>query len=236
MSQNHDLCEANYVWSSYIAEMWNTISSLSYIFLGVYGLNMYKLKWYRKINYISLIFIGIGSVIFHSTLNRFGQILDELSIVNAIYIGMIMINPTNIISYILWIINILLYFYNIFYLFILTVILSTGFLIYHSYNIYTKYPYLKLEIIYNYLIVGPLLIISSFIFFWLPEHVFCVIYNVEDRGYYIQKTPLHSFWHIFSSVGIFVWIMALMEFNKIKDRYKKYGNFIIKNSNSFNNV
>ena len=100
MSQIPDWCEQNYIWSSYIAEMWNTISSLSYIFLGLYGLSKYnKLKWYNNINYISLIFVGIGSTIFHSTLSRFGQILDELSIVNAIYAGLILINPTNIISY-----------------------------------------------------------------------------------------------------------------------------------------
>ena len=234
MSQIPDWCEKNYIWSIYIAEMCNTISSLNYIFLGVYGLKMYsKLKWYKNINYISLIFIGIGSVIFHSTLSRFGQILDELSILNAIYIGMIMINTNNIIPYILWFINVILYFYNLFYLFIMTVILSTVILIYYSYNIYKKYKHLNLEKIYNYLIIGPMLIVSAFVLFWLPEHIFCVIYNVENRGYYIQKIPLHAFWHIFSSCGIFLWIASLMDFNRIKNRYKKYDNFRVNSLQTF---
>ncbi len=213
--------EQNYIYNSYIQKC-DIISSLSYIFLGVYGLNMYnKLKWYRKINYVSLIFIGIGGVIFHSTLNMFCQILDELSITSSIYVFWITINPINIIPYILWILNVILYFYNFYNLFVLTVILSTGFLIYYSYNIYTKYRYLHLKKIYNYLIYGPILISLSFVFFWLPEHVFCA----EDRCYYIHKTPLHALWHIFSSIGIFLCMIASTEFNRIWNRNKLYNKF-----------
>jgi hypothetical protein len=104
---------------------------------------------------------------------------------------------------------------------------GTGLLIYHSYNIYTKHNHLNLELIYNYLIIGPLLIIEAFFCFWLPEQLFCGMYNVEERSYYIQKTPLHALWHLFSSFGILLWIIALMDFNRIRDRYKKYDNFRI---------
>jgi dihydroceramidase len=95
-SSSIDWCEQNYVYSNYIVEFWNTITNIFVIILGFSGLylsstyeayNLYNDRpAYRyKVYYTLLIFIGVGSSIFHGTLSQFGQILDEGSILAMIF-------------------------------------------------------------------------------------------------------------------------------------------------------
>ena len=95
-SSSIDWCEQNYVYSNYIVEFWNTITNIFVIILGFSGLylsstygayNLYNDRpAYRyKVYYTLLIFIGVGSFIFHGTLSQFGQILDEGSILAMIF-------------------------------------------------------------------------------------------------------------------------------------------------------
>jgi len=74
-----DWCEPNYLWSAWVAEPFNTASSLAMVFVGVFG-------WWRhrhlpvryRVAYALLALVGLGSVAFHATL-KFGlQMLDEL--------------------------------------------------------------------------------------------------------------------------------------------------------------
>ena len=95
-SSSIDWCEQNYVYSNYIVEFWNTITNIFVIILGISGLylssnykayNLYNDKptYTYKIYYTLLTFIGLGSFIFHATLSRFGQILDEGGILAMIF-------------------------------------------------------------------------------------------------------------------------------------------------------
>ncbi len=66
-----DWCEKNYEQTFYIAEFWNTISNLGFLILGIYGL--YKaiengLEKRFQLQFIALITVGIGSALFHGTL------------------------------------------------------------------------------------------------------------------------------------------------------------------------
>jgi dihydroceramidase len=88
-----DWCEENYVYSNYIAEFWNTISSTSMIFIGKNSqfcfnfLGILLMFKQTKINSktrptsMLMIFIGIGSVLFHMTLSRYSQALDEVPMI-----------------------------------------------------------------------------------------------------------------------------------------------------------
>lgn len=76
-----DWCEDNYVYSKYVAEMWNTVSSVPIAAMGMYGL-------YRGLKdgterrfmlcFTLLVIVGLGSVGFHGTLLYTGQVLDEI--------------------------------------------------------------------------------------------------------------------------------------------------------------
>lgn len=80
-----DWCENNYDISYYIAEFFNTFSSLSLIVAGLAG--MYLHRTFEKrfiITFGSLTIVGLGSVAFHGTLLFPLQMLDELPMVYAI--------------------------------------------------------------------------------------------------------------------------------------------------------
>eukprot|EP01006_Ploeotia_vitrea_P066312 TRINITY_DN94718_c0_g1_i1.p1 TRINITY_DN94718_c0_g1~~TRINITY_DN94718_c0_g1_i1.p1 ORF type:complete len:259 (+),score=2.16 TRINITY_DN94718_c0_g1_i1:45-821(+) len=79
---NIDWCEENYVVSPYVAEFWNTLSSLPIFLVSVYGLLALPPKasnWMRfRLSFICLGIVGLGSAMFHATLRRTPQLLDEL--------------------------------------------------------------------------------------------------------------------------------------------------------------
>jgi len=77
-----DWCEGNYEVVSYIAEYWNTISSLPIIALGLFGaFNTRRhatLDLRFTLGFLMLALVGCGSAAFHATLRRQAQMLDEL--------------------------------------------------------------------------------------------------------------------------------------------------------------
>ncbi|KAI8865360.1 hypothetical protein GQ42DRAFT_129594, partial [Ramicandelaber brevisporus] len=75
-----DWCEPNYVWSPYVAELWNTLSSLVICFVGEYGAYTIAKSIQDVLGWLfrMITTVGIGSVAFHSTLQAFpGQFADE---------------------------------------------------------------------------------------------------------------------------------------------------------------
>jgi len=82
VTSSHDWCESNYVVTSYIAEFWNTLSSLPIAALGLFGMvytfssqKTYKLSF--LLAYIGLVIVGLGSALFHATLRFEAQMADE---------------------------------------------------------------------------------------------------------------------------------------------------------------
>ena len=71
-------CESKFFYSIYIAEFWNSLSSLFISLIGYYGYFIHKdLKIDNTAWYI-LIFFGLSSFWFHFTLSFMGQFFDEL--------------------------------------------------------------------------------------------------------------------------------------------------------------
>eukprot|EP01134_Creolimax_fragrantissima_P005233 CFRG5233T1 len=76
-----DWCEDNYQVSIYIAEFWNTLSSgvLSLCgLIGMYQSWIYGLESRFFVAYVSLFVVGLGSILFHTTLLYEYQMADEL--------------------------------------------------------------------------------------------------------------------------------------------------------------
>lgn len=91
-------CEANYAVTYYVAEFWNTISSLPMIYMGWYGLKRTR-SFASPEHRFSLAFmflgvVGVGSTLFHMTLRKWAQLLDEVPMLmcNAVFLYCLMEN------------------------------------------------------------------------------------------------------------------------------------------------
>lgn len=80
-----DWCESNYIFSPLIAELYNSATSLIYIVVAVLSMSAAKkhlppsiyMRDFLFLN-VLLIFVGIGSTLFHATLLYRTQMLDEI--------------------------------------------------------------------------------------------------------------------------------------------------------------
>lgn len=88
-SSSIDWCETNFVYNNFIAEFWNSFSSLAISGFGIVGAYNYP-----EIDtlYYSLVPIGITSFYFHASLSLLGQLLDEFSIIFTIILSLHYIN------------------------------------------------------------------------------------------------------------------------------------------------
>lgn len=74
-----DWCELNYTMSPFIAEWWNTASSLVILLLGLYGFFSHRESTPgMRLAFLSMGVVGLGSVLFHGTLRFEMQMMDEL--------------------------------------------------------------------------------------------------------------------------------------------------------------
>lgn len=97
LSSEIDWCEDNFVYCNYIAEFWNSLTSCIFILYGIYGIYKSPVKNnIVNIFYGNNIFIGLTSILFHSTLSIEGQIADEFSILLYILLGSIYLNKHHI--------------------------------------------------------------------------------------------------------------------------------------------
>lgn len=80
-------CEVNYELCSWIAEFWNSFSSLAIIAAGIVGVVLSHRHGQGELRfvlaYLAIIGVGIGSLLFHMTLLRPMQILDEVPMIYA---------------------------------------------------------------------------------------------------------------------------------------------------------
>jgi dihydroceramidase len=76
-----DWCELNYEVTHYVAEFVNTLTNVSFLFLGLIGIySCYKTRAETRfyLCLLSYMLVGLGSFLFHGTLYYEMQLLDEL--------------------------------------------------------------------------------------------------------------------------------------------------------------
>ena len=80
-------CESNYEVCHFIAEFFNTVSSLSILAAGLIGM-IYTRRLEQRwvLAYATIATVGIGSVLFHMTLLRPMQMLDEVPMLWAVIV------------------------------------------------------------------------------------------------------------------------------------------------------
>jgi len=87
---NIDWCEPNYVVTPYIAEFFNTISSVPISLFAILGIMLSRQYASTEIRYsfayFVVVLVGVGSVLFHGTLRRVAQACDELPMLYAAFV------------------------------------------------------------------------------------------------------------------------------------------------------
>jgi len=191
-----DFCEDKYVKSDYVAEYYNALSSFSYILVGSF---YYKTK--LKSIGISIILLGIGTGVLHSTLRYYGQILDEgamlglsFNIINKIRERQNLQEFSNM--YLYFLVVFYLIFYTKFYIF---------FSIFSSLQIYTYYLVKnrknKIKSKSNGCISCYRNIFVFSFFCWILDQLFCE---------YVKQFHLHAIWHIGTSISLFVGLVPFL--------------------------
>ena len=192
-------CESKYVHSNYIAEFYNSLSSISLILCGLIGYHKYS-HLQGSIVYLIISIVGLGSVFFHSTLSIYGQMMDEMPMIFLVV--QLVINSMRIENVL---IKSLAYFYSVCY----------------SWYIYrvsqTDTPINEFYIFQGSIILFAIVIFIRMINVNLPGRKSLIIKGVSVFliGYgcwlidfflcdYIKQViQFHSFWHIFSSIGLY---------------------------------
>ena len=95
-----DWCEQNEVYSPYIVEFWNTVTSALLAVIGIAGWWVYKknpsIHKYEPqfvLVWAIMFVVGVGSVWFHGTLSVAGQVSDEVPIVVLACVAIMMARP-----------------------------------------------------------------------------------------------------------------------------------------------
>lgn len=207
-----DWCESNYTWSFYIAEFFNTITSLPAAFFALYGLYLtYKYGYEKRFIVVNLLvgLVGLGSAAFHGTLLWTGQIMDELPMIYAslsiLYAVVEMESDKKpvykwlaplLLAYSVIFTGVYLYLPSFFIFFLLGYIAGILVLVYRCSIIFRNPNTLAHQKVFIVCAIG--FYIGGWLFFWVPEVIFC------DR---IQALNFHAWWHVTSTLGAFVMVL-----------------------------
>ena len=222
ITSDYDFCEKNYSVTYYVAEFFSTFSSIPIVNLGLYFLvQCYKYKHDIKLylSSIGVIMVGIGSFLFHGTMKRYGQMLDEIPMLWCslfmLYtsVSLLQLSNRHIINYIgivllcFGIFNTTLYFYGGFVYFIISYIITVALVIfttiYHSKHISSDNQLKE----FAYYAIG--FYAGGFFLLWIPEQVFCgnqLVKHNAPSSLSDLPIPLHAFFHITSALGPYYWL------------------------------
>jgi dihydroceramidase len=208
---NHNFCEEDYRYTSYIAEFHNTWSSLPIIFygsVGPYYTRKYATKELRfSFAFISIGAVGIGSALFHGTLLRIGQVFDEVPMLCIIFVGIFcFVENQKLPKYGIWfpiaLITSCLFLvaaYLIFYWYSLFLVAFSGgviLLLIRGVIVLKESPKLSAKILQS----AALSIMIGFTC-WMVDDQYCN--NV-------QWMRLHIGWHIGTGFGGYMFVMFLL--------------------------
>jgi len=207
-----DWCEPNYTWSFYIAEFFNTITSVPAAFLALNSIYLtYKYGYSKRFFVVNMMvaMVGVGSTAFHGTLLWTGQILDELPMVYAslslLYALLEMeadkkpvykYSAPGLVAFATVFTGVYLYLPDFFIFFVVAYILCILTLVYHLSKIYRRPTTIFHQKVFIVSSMG--LYIGGWAFFWVPEVLFC------NK---LQSLNFHALWHATSTFGAFLLVL-----------------------------
>ena len=191
-------CESIYKYSIYIAEFWNSLTSLSFLLVALY---CYINQKNRKVSFADhykvkkllflLSLISPTSIIFHVTLNFYAQFIDELSVMIFLFYCMKEVYQFNNLT---------------FYYSILLSGLISWFLPFLS-----PFILLSMGTILTYETKNRLINHSESLKTWYKGYYFGLISIFLWLLDFICFFNTHSWWHIFISISLYHFILVIFK-------------------------
>ena len=221
ITASRDWCEVNYEILPFIAEFWNTISNIAYIFAGMNVLVYYlRFKKQLPLSYLiiplTIIGLGIFSAAYHATLLYWPQKSDQLFCIFP-FIGLFSIlpmDPTQNLSILPSIANIVAHMsfatIILFYITMISIVLFEIYMlilvIYTFYKGYYAIRNHKNKNSYYQMKIHSRLCIIAFICgvtVWSLERLMCNELRKLDQfnSMFLFNPQLHSWWHLFTALG-----------------------------------
>jgi dihydroceramidase len=226
-----DWCEANYARSAYVAEFWNTLSSLPLVVVMVYGLvkcHQHGIEWRFRLCYVALGLVGCGSTAFHATMTHAGQASDELSM---IYGGLVFLHaaleieqrertwsalatPLMELAYALLFTAAYFRFPEYFGAFVVCYILLIAVILKQTYRAYLRYLaeagtdagfYQTLLFRFSFGTYA-----FGFLALWVPENALCPYFP-----HHLQWLNLHAFFHLTSTIAPYN-LLVFLTFHRMR--------------------
>lgn len=229
-----DWCEENYQVFHLFAEFWNTTTNLLFVFLSLFGIYyVRKFNFERRftLTFLGLLTVGIGSWLFHMTLQYSMQLLDELPMIYCSCFQFFAIYeldkkskygyklPLALFTYSMLVTGIYLYnqnpiFHQVCYAFIVFLIVMKSIYEIHHLKRHPLYRDVK-----QLFLTSWVTFLFGF-FLWNVDNVFCV--NLRTiRSFYLPFPfdvlfQFHGWWHIFTCIGCYYSIVFCQALRQIK--------------------
>lgn len=188
-----NFCEDKYNVLPYVAEYYNTMSAISYLIVGLILRNFKKLK---KISN-SILFLGVGTMLLHGTLRRYGQWVDECGMLSFSYDVIVEFRRrrNKITNNLYFVFLIGTYFLLVKFHFFVLLFLGLQLYIFFLSNKSYKNTREKL-LIQAY---GIVFIVSMVL--WFLDQFYCG---------YTKNYQLHALWHVGTSISILLGCLTLI--------------------------
>lgn len=227
-----DWCEDNYTVSYYVAEFFNTLSSVPIALLGLQALwsawacaDAHASRRRRMVAAFTVFVVGVGSVAFHGTLLRWGQVLDEVpmlwSSTSFVFLAVSLqwppgdrrVLPLGIALAVYASGATALYFVYGFEYFLVTYVATVAVVIFATARQARLLgapkqgsPPRMAAAIVRYAAAAAGLYAGGFLVLWIPEQILCGNRLETSHDTVFSRVSLHAFFHITSALGPYAWL------------------------------
>ena len=216
-----DFCEFNYIVTALIAEFWNTLSSFAMVIVGVLGVALHRrsLETRFLLSFALIAVVGFGSVAFHATLWREGQLADELPMLWVVLVYTYILIEDGPVKRFGWKLPAALFVHAIFITALAT--FSSGtlqFILFHAsfappefFSFYRIYRLYRRQTEAGYVAEGRIFRVGAACFVsgivvWLFEMGFCEVtrdWLPRVTNGWVPNPQLHAWWHVLASSGLY---------------------------------
>ncbi|KAI8898835.1 ceramidase-domain-containing protein [Globomyces pollinis-pini] len=231
-----DWCEVNYSVTSYVAEYYNSISSVAMILVGLVGVYLHPWVESRfKVAFLTTSIVGLGSVAFHGTLSQLTQAFDEVPMLYSalafLYITLnqrfpMKLHTRNMLALVLMSHAVITTYLVTafegkwqFLVFHLSFGSAEFYTIYQLVRIYRKHVHLQFHnrAFTRTFELGMLFYFSGFVF-WLTDMLGCEYINPAYSTSKLSINPqFHAWWHISVSTGLY-FISVFVIYDRLQSR------------------
>jgi dihydroceramidase len=216
-----DWCETNYQHVYYVSELFNSVSSLAMVLVGVLGIVLHRQVLERRftVAFALVSVVGLGSIAFHSTLRFEHQMMDELPMLYlASVIAYILLEnrperrfgvwlPLGLIAYALVATALTAGMRGKlqFYMFHASFVTLELFALVSTYLIHRRSTDVRGRRIFRIGMSSYAIAIVS----WRSDIAFCSSLNETLPSMGIPNPQLHAWWHVLVSIGFYTLLLVI---------------------------